>query len=608
MPELPPTDQDERGYRLVTTNYDNRFEKAGLPRRWIEAAPRLARPSAGRSGYATFLHGRIETEAHKHDPNNTSLVLTSADFGDAYLRDGYATRFVLELFREFTVLFIGYGINDPVMRYLMDIFATENDENQTGQFRQAFSFVPHDKNNSSSQYTLWKAKHVTPILYNQSDNHEALIKTLEAWARIHRAGSDGRFQILMEIVTKPHQGGVDSGNLANAAWALADKGHRTARRLGSLNPIENPPDADISWLGPLLHAEVLDPTDHRRPTTKCRLVDIGIVAIELCKWAIRHLDHEALVDFAIANEQLFLTDLRTPFFGELARILHQRQKDTPLREPFGLFWRLLIDVVGCHNDVRAWDNVWRLKLVGAIPQNELRAVISKIQPQLRWPEKSFSRLNDQGGQPERLRDLARYRISDSLDYRNHHQFRDIFTLSIDNRFKPRGDLAIFIDDLTNLLVGTCRLGVEIDLLSGPNSSRWIRESIAPDDRNQLELDRWEWLIEAIVQSFEAACGEQRDLAVCAAQRWHMLWQMEDQALFGRLYLHAATRLPELPADESISTCLRQNALWSYEFEPELLAFLRVRGSHLNPHCLSALTEQLLAGPPEEENGSPQLRG
>jgi hypothetical protein len=124
LSRLPPSLEGERGYRLVTTNYDDRFEKAGLFRRWIEAAPRLARPQANRPGYAIFLHGRIETERATRDPEHRSLVLTSADFGDAYLRDGYAARFVLELFREFTVLFIGYSLNDPVMRYLMDIFAT----------------------------------------------------------------------------------------------------------------------------------------------------------------------------------------------------------------------------------------------------------------------------------------------------------------------------------------------------------------------------------------------------------------------------------------------------------------------------------------------------
>lgn len=39
-------DDTHRGYRLVTTNYDDRFERAGLEREWIEEAPHLARPRA----------------------------------------------------------------------------------------------------------------------------------------------------------------------------------------------------------------------------------------------------------------------------------------------------------------------------------------------------------------------------------------------------------------------------------------------------------------------------------------------------------------------------------------------------------------------------------
>ena len=284
LSRLSPSDQSERGYRLVTTNYDNRFEKAGLPLRWIEAAPRLARPQANRAGYATFLHGRIETETAKRDPEHTSLVLTSADFGDAYLRDGYAARFVLELFREFTVLFIGYSLNDPVMRYLMDIFATENEESQQGQFHKAYAFVAHGDDDAEHQRQLWEAKHVTPILYHNADSHQVLTNTLESWAHIHRAGSDGRFQILMDVVTRPFQGDLDADNLANAAWALSDKGHRIARRLGSLDVAERKLDADISWFGPLLEASVIDPQDDRRPSKSCRLAEIEEVAFQMCRW------------------------------------------------------------------------------------------------------------------------------------------------------------------------------------------------------------------------------------------------------------------------------------------------------------------------------------
>ena len=46
------------------------------------------------------------------------MVLTDADFGRAYLTEGWARRFLVDLFRSFTVLFVGYGHNDTVMNYL----------------------------------------------------------------------------------------------------------------------------------------------------------------------------------------------------------------------------------------------------------------------------------------------------------------------------------------------------------------------------------------------------------------------------------------------------------------------------------------------------------
>jgi hypothetical protein len=81
----------------------------------------------------------------------------------------------------------------------------------------------------------------------------------------------------------------------------------------------------------------------------------------------------------------------------------------------------------------------------------------------------------------------------------------------------------------------------------------------------------------------------------------MLWRIEDQALFGRLYLHAAARLQEVPVDEAVRACLdRPDVLWDYEYEPELLALLRVRGSQISHHWLSILIERLLTDPPHQE--------
>jgi hypothetical protein len=116
------------GVRLVTTNFDTFFEQAASPSLLfgtnLHSGPVLPIPRDDRTASwrsIVHLHGRLESLPHSND----HLVLTSADFGRAYLTDGWAARFVTRLFADFSVLFIGYSLNDPVLRYMTDAFAAE---------------------------------------------------------------------------------------------------------------------------------------------------------------------------------------------------------------------------------------------------------------------------------------------------------------------------------------------------------------------------------------------------------------------------------------------------------------------------------------------------
>lgn len=98
--------------RLVTTNFDLLFEKAAeslneLPTEIFRApALPLGRVFCG----IVHLHGAVNRAQE--------MVLTDEDFGKAYLTEGWARRFLLEVFRNFTVLFVGYSHDDVVMHYL----------------------------------------------------------------------------------------------------------------------------------------------------------------------------------------------------------------------------------------------------------------------------------------------------------------------------------------------------------------------------------------------------------------------------------------------------------------------------------------------------------
>ena len=98
--------------RIVTTNFDTLFEdSAEESLKWqleVYQAPALPLGSDFRG--LAHVHGAIGSPR--------TLVLTEADFGRAYLTQGWARRFLVDLFRSFTVVFVGYSHEDVIMNYL----------------------------------------------------------------------------------------------------------------------------------------------------------------------------------------------------------------------------------------------------------------------------------------------------------------------------------------------------------------------------------------------------------------------------------------------------------------------------------------------------------
>jgi hypothetical protein len=116
----------EGALRLVTTNFDRIFAHLTARAKPVVpaySAPFLPIPKNSRWNGLVYLHGLLPEH---HDASALHrLVLTSGDFGLAYLTERWAARFVSELFRNYVVCFVGYSINDPVLRYMMDALAAD---------------------------------------------------------------------------------------------------------------------------------------------------------------------------------------------------------------------------------------------------------------------------------------------------------------------------------------------------------------------------------------------------------------------------------------------------------------------------------------------------
>jgi NAD-dependent SIR2 family protein deacetylase len=110
-------DRDGRP-RLLTTNFDTLFERAardgGMPNVPSYAGVSMPRAGGERDFGILHLHGRIADDALGLE--RTDLIVTSADFGDAYLRSGWASRYIEDRMRLGTLVLVGYGAEDAAAR------------------------------------------------------------------------------------------------------------------------------------------------------------------------------------------------------------------------------------------------------------------------------------------------------------------------------------------------------------------------------------------------------------------------------------------------------------------------------------------------------------
>ena len=235
----------ERRTRLITTNFDRLFEHViahGRPSAERFEAPLLPVPKQRWDGLV-YLHGLLPEDPA--DNNLDNLVVSSGDFGLAYLTERWAARFVSELLRNFVVCFVGYSIDDPVLRYMMDALAADRLLGESPP--EMFAFGSHSKGQEEARANEWRAKNVTPILYREHRRHAYLHRTLRAWADTYRDGARGKERIVVEYaMARPDTATGQDDFVSRMLWALSDPKGLPAMRFAELNPAPG-----LDWLEPL---------------------------------------------------------------------------------------------------------------------------------------------------------------------------------------------------------------------------------------------------------------------------------------------------------------------------------------------------------------------
>ncbi len=192
--------------RVVTTNFDLLFEQAASD--VFETDPKLY------SAPVLPLGGDFEGIVHVHGDINHpgNAVLTDADFGRAYLTEGWARRFLATLFGSFPVLFIGYSHSDVVMNYLARALTVSETER--------YVLAPSDEDETTLRD--WQLRGIQRIEYPKSpdDNYRGLYEGVSGLAEFVRRDSNDWKSRITTIAEQPPSDNEEQIDLID--YALLD--------------------------------------------------------------------------------------------------------------------------------------------------------------------------------------------------------------------------------------------------------------------------------------------------------------------------------------------------------------------------------------------------
>ncbi|RCW27590.1 SIR2-like protein [Ciceribacter lividus] len=555
--------RDEAGKsRLLTTNFDTLFERSWKVGRGdaIASHAGVALPPPRGAGFSgvLHLHGRLSDPDAALNLSETDIVLTSAEFGDAYLRTGWASRYMYDLARSHTLVLIGYQAEDPPMRYLLE--ALEADRERFSDLKQVYAFAPAKDGDGQLQEALWRAKGVVPILYRTAGHdHSALYNTILEWWTYSRDPTAWRTQRLAVILGKEPDSATDD----EMAECIALLSHGDASEiLGSIRP-------DAKWVKPLVDRRVFRSG-----------------GAHLGSWAAAKVNDP---DMARACAPHSIADERGRWL--LRRALGDQKQTIPTA--IGQAWRLMLrqPSPGENQLGQEWFHAVPLIKRG-ITDFDVRSTIAQIfRPRLRLSTPFRYELHEQGDdEPEdaeiRISDLIRVDF-EGATYPSTSDVMEIWP-------SDSGHVRQLLNTLDRALLDSLEEAGDVEFLSGWDRASSDVASVAKHPQNshrsgfypitRLVADLWDKL--ATLDS-EAARG--------IALRWRRS-QFE---LVQRLWLYTLHN-PIFDADVAADAVieLSDKVFWGSHSPVEMMRMLVGRWSDIRREARERIEDRFRSGIPQ----------
>ncbi|WP_169054872.1 SIR2 family protein [Azospirillum sp. TSA2s] len=602
--------------RVITTNFDTLFERAWLEvcgpalplRSWANAA--LPQPGVREFTGIMHLHGRLADRRFQPAFEQTELVLTDVDFGDAYLRSGWAARFLYDLVRRYHIVLVGYGAEDPPLKYLLSVI--QADRRRFADLKPIYALEQVDGDLTTATAT-WLAKGITPLLCQADPNWRRLYDNLAEWAA-YVEDPERWAQTCFNALGRKSYHEVEEHRRGIMSLLLANSTHCARFKAGG---------GDFTWIRAI--------EDHRpsetegtaapllvRPHPYTRSFSIwlstGLETPAAVTWAIARLTpprqspaREMEADDAFSDPQP-LGD-HTTVYGfsaeELAALNRQVDDQSASLTPrLRDFWSLLTTAAeesrNGNADHYAYTLINRLREIAAAPDlADVPKIARFLRPQLHLsPRRDWIDESDQAPAP--FDPLAKVILS--------HRW---------NRFPEHRELVAALPPSAGWLQALLRaLEAEIDRLyrfdrqyHQANDRDWLSRTlhrVATDPRwpvrgedreGDADPDLYGAAHAQLVRVLSGAWTRLAEIDGPAAQRVASGWSFREELLFVRLFLHALVR-DDLWTGTEVAQALSRVSDESFWFElAEAKTLAVTRWQHLTDRDRQVMEGRLLAGPP-----------
>lgn len=572
--------------RLVTTNFDHCFLKLIDEDIHLDSAPKLPIPKRHKWGSAVHLHGIIDSD---HDENGENLVVTSGDFGSAYLTERWASRFVSELFRNFQVLFLGYQLDDPVIRYITDSISAEARKGDKG-FKIPYVLAGTKESEWEMTERQWHAKNVKPILFSTDNGYDSLHDTLMEWANNVNHGLRSKAKIIASSASIRPVEPYDNDDSVNQTLDLltpmklenADKDNAYPSKVFA----ELDPPPPIEWLPALEKKGLLSLSSD---DNQCIVVgssqdDLHAIrphqiTINLWSWISKHLSEENLILWVINKGCVLHPILKRMICFELESV----------RKPEGqylTFWR----IVTAHNLLCETDNFgddyqFVKSLEAEIDEIGLSTLARLFEPKIK-----FEKAHHWPG--EDLPDTETkkiYSMNVSIQLKPH-TFEQLET----NKNYPN-DFISLLGKVSNSLHEAMRLWHFIRQYDS-DLTYIDMPSISKDAQNR-RFNSYVILIELCRDLWEAAWESNQLLAESTLNNWKTL----EYPIFNRLIFHAYTYSKDRYYKDGLSLLFDNKTvlLWESYCQNEVLKFVKEIKGLIDKKELDQLIDVIVSGPERE---------